>query len=524
MLDANRDGQLSKDEFKKEFGELGQGKLKDRPEVLDRLFERLDADRSGALSAEEFKALGGMRDQKNAAMPAPGETPRRRPGRLRGRENAATPAPAPPKTDADKPTVATGPATKGDRGHAEQQEGTVARFDADKDGKLSADEMDALQAFVDKRRKERVEAGKAQTALLPLKGADLSPEQKNYQRAADYSAKLDGHAVLIRVDGQVVFERYDNGQIAAEPHLIHSATKTFWGAVAAAMIEDGLISSFDERVADTITEWKDDPRKGKTTIRHLLTLTSGLEHNLAVLHPASRQSRKVPDVYKAALAMKSVAEPGVKFRYGPADFYVLGEVMKRKLAARKQTPLDYLQARILDPIGAKAGPWTFDPAGNPHIPGRATITARDWATYGQFLLNGGNWNGKQVIKKELLHFEGSQANPGFGLTAWLNAPGGSGVVGGGIADARAGKGSNKAGWIFPDGYPDLFMAAGAGKNRLYVIPSRNMVVARFGESRGYSDAAFLGLVLEGKEPTPGAPRAGARKRPERPVRQQPDAK
>jgi CubicO group peptidase (beta-lactamase class C family) len=492
QLNANGDGSLSKDEFKKKFGELGQGKFKDRPEVLDRLFERLDADRSGALSAEEFKALGAMRKRKSAA----------------------TPAPAPPKTDADKPAAAAGDS----REHAEPQEGTVARFDADKDGKLSAEEMDALQAFVEKMRKERVEAGKAQTALLPLKGADLSPEQKNYQRAADYSAKLDGHAVLIRVDGQVVFERYDNGQIAAEPHLIHSATKTFWGSAVAAMIEDGLISSLDERVANTITEWKDIPHKGTMTIRHLVTLTSGLEHDLALLHSASRQSRKVPDVYKAALDMKSVAEPGVKFRYGPADFYVLGEVMKRKLAARKQTPLDYLQARILDPIGVKAGPWVFDPAGNPHIPGRGTITARDWATYGQFLLNGGGWNGKQIVKKELLHFEGSQANPGFGLTAWLNAPGGSGVVGGGIADARAGKGSHKAGWIYPDGYPDLFMAAGAGKNRLYVIPSRNMVVARLGESRGYSDAAFLGLVLEGKEPTPGALRAGARKRPERPAR------
>lgn len=260
-LDANGDGQLSKDEFKKKFGELGQGKLKDRPEVLDRLFERLDADRSGALSAEEFKVLTG----------------------LRARENPATPAATPPQTEADKPATpaatgapaaapsaenvkqATGlPADNTGPGREASQEGTVARFDADKDGKLSADEMDALQAFVGKRRKERVEAGKAQTALLPPKGVELSSEQKNYQRAADYSAKLDGHAVLILVDGQVVFERYDNGHIAAEPHLIHSATKTFWGAVVAAMIEDGLISSLDELVSDTITEcgkWGASPVK-----------------------------------------------------------------------------------------------------------------------------------------------------------------------------------------------------------------------------------------------------------------------
>jgi hypothetical protein len=85
MLDANRDGQLSKDEFKK-LATLGQGKYKDRPEVFDQVFTRLDADGNRALSAEEFKGLTALRGWSGPpSSPIP------------------TPAPAPQKADAVKP-------------------------------------------------------------------------------------------------------------------------------------------------------------------------------------------------------------------------------------------------------------------------------------------------------------------------------------------------------------------------------------------------------------------------------------
>jgi hypothetical protein len=67
LLDASRDGALTKEEFRNLAG-LGQGRAKDRPEMLDRIFERLDADRSGALSPQEFQELSGLRGH---APPAP---------------------------------------------------------------------------------------------------------------------------------------------------------------------------------------------------------------------------------------------------------------------------------------------------------------------------------------------------------------------------------------------------------------------------------------------------------------------
>ncbi len=322
-----------------------------------------------------------------------------------------------------------------------------------------------------------------------------APEEKNYSAAADYSAKSGGRAVLVMIDGKVVFERYDNGHAADKANHLHSATKSFWGPAVAAMIEDGLIESFDELACKTLTEWKDDPRKSKITVRHLLTLTAGLEQdirNLQGLRPAAK------DLYAHATGLKADTEPGEKFRYGPSCYYALGELMKRKLAKKKQTPLDYLKERILNPIGVKIADWVHDSSGNPHIPNGAHLTARDWAKFGQWVLQGGKWDGKQVVNQDLLQecFKPCKANPGHGLTWWLNQPGGLGATG--VAPPK--KTDGKAGWIYPANYPDLAGALGAGKCRMYVIPSLKMVVVRQCESQqdSYQDDAFLALLLGGK--------------------------
>jgi len=315
---------------------------------------------------------------------------------------------------------------------------------------------------------------------------------------ADYSARNGGRAVLVMIDGRIVFERYDNGFGPETATHLHSATKGFWGPVIAAMIEDGLIESFDELAVETLPEWKDHPRKSQITLRHLLTLSAGLVQDVVNLQGHERPTL-APDLYKHAIGVPAVREPGATFQYGPSCYYVLGEIMKRKLATRKQTPLDYLKQRILDPIGVKVGDWVHDTSGNPHIPNGAYLTADNWAKYGQWLLQGGRWEGKQIVRKDLLEelLKPSQANPGHGLALWLNQPGGRGAVG--VAGQRSQPG-DEAGWIFRSGHPDLFAALGAGKCRMYVIPSLNMVTLRQGDSRvdRFNDNTFLNLLLTGK--------------------------
>ena len=72
--------------------------------------------------------------------------------------------------------------------------------------------------------------------------------------------------MLIQREGKVIFERYDNGWAADRFHPLASGTKSFTGVMAMMAVQDGLLT-LDEFVADTLTEWKSDPRKSKITVR-----------------------------------------------------------------------------------------------------------------------------------------------------------------------------------------------------------------------------------------------------------------
>ena len=332
----------------------------------------------------------------------------------------------------------------------------------------------------------------------PTRVATVAPAL-NLEAAANYAAQANGHAVLVAIDDQVAFERYDNGFTADRPQDLHSGTKSFWGPAVAAMIEDGLVASLDEPVSQTLVEWRSDSRKRRITIRHLLDLTAGVAQDVRSLQGSERETLAA-DLFAHAVTLRAVAEPGERFVYGPSSFYVLGEVMKHKLAVRKQTPLDYLKQRILDPIGLRVADWVHDRAGNPHMPNGAHVTAREWLKFGRFLLDRGRWQGRQIVRGDLLRFDGSTVNAGYGFSLWRNAPGGYSSSGRGASSDPHGTG----GWIYPDGLPDLYMAAGAGGNRLYVIPSRHMLIVRLGDSNRFSDARFLGLLFEGRSTGRGA--------------------
>ncbi|MBV9960343.1 MAG: serine hydrolase [Acidobacteria bacterium] len=312
-----------------------------------------------------------------------------------------------------------------------------------------------------------------------------------YKLAADYSKNYRGLSVLVLKGDRIVFEQYDNGHSADEPHLLASGTKSFAGVMAVAAIEDKLLS-LDERVADTITEWKSDPRKSKITISELLHLTSGIGGG----------TLGRPPEYADAITAAADFEPGTKFQYGPTPFQIFGEVMRRKLLPRKESPLDYLKRRVLDPIGLNVSVWQRARDGNPQLPSGAFLTAREWAKFGLFIKNGGKWSGKQLLPKKLLAdcFVGSKANPAYGLTFWLNAKG-TGPLG--EEDKRFLRAVDKIGvnGIYAKGPRDLVMAAGAAGQRLYIIPSLDLVIVRQGRLSRFDDAEFLARLLDGNSRT-----------------------
>src|SRR5712691_9902159 len=81
-------------------------------------------------------------------------------------------------------------------------------------------------------------------------------------RAAKYSESKRGISMLVMQNGRTIFEHYANGGSASGRWPIFSGTKSFWGVAALAAVHDGLFR-LDDVVSDTITEWKNDPRKSR---------------------------------------------------------------------------------------------------------------------------------------------------------------------------------------------------------------------------------------------------------------------
>ncbi len=315
----------------------------------------------------------------------------------------------------------------------------MPRVDTDGDGAASLEEYTAFVKSLPSR------AGKAapKTSARPDKPVDENASP--FEAAASYLESKNGHAMLVYLDGRLVFERYLNGYEPTTPHLLASGTKSFSGAMAIAAVQDGLLD-LDEKVADTITEWKDDERKARVTVRQLLGLRSGI---------AGGENGSVPSYAEAVKMAKATAEPGTRFSYGPVPFQCFGELMRRKLEPRGESVEAYLTRRILKPIGLEPSFWRKDADGNIHLPSGAFLTPHEWARFDPDLL-------KQC-------FRGSKANPAYGLTFWL-----------------PGKNQEPA---------DLVMAAGKGKQKLYIVPSLNLTVLQFADAKGYQETEFLKLVL-----------------------------
>lgn len=301
-----------------------------------------------------------------------------------------------------------------------------------------------------------------------------------YRAAADYSSQRKGEALLIYKDDKLVFEEYANQFKKGQPHKLASGTKSFSCAIATAAQQDGLLS-LNERVSDTITEWKSDSAKVGITVRQLLSLSSGLNPGKDDVMGASNKNLE-------SIAQPLQATPGTKFIYGPASFGVFSELMTRKL---KGDPIAYLERRVLSPIGLKVANWNRDSSGNASLFGGLWLEASEWAKYGLLIARSGVWNSSVILPAKLLEqcFVPSPVNPAYGLTFWLSPNVPSEV------DAGRGAAQDSQGRTVAFSAPaDFKMAAGAGKQRLYIIPSQKLVVVRFGNSGPFSDSEFLKLL------------------------------
>lgn len=327
-----------------------------------------------------------------------------------------------------------------------------------------------------------------------------APTNAQFRAAAAYAARTDGQAVLVMHRGAVVHEQYMNGGNASARVMLASGSKSFVGVATIAAVADGLFR-LDDPVSRYLSEWKDDPRKSRVTIRQLLSLESGVSAGVAATGCGGPRSG-----WKDAIAAPSQAEPGSTFAYGPYPFITMGALIERVRA--DETFDAYLARRIFAPLGVHVEWRARCSDGKPQLAGGAAMTARDWATFGEFIRRGGVHNGVRLLPDSLVKqlFIPSSVNSAYGLTWWLSggttaqAPGlGGEGRDGRLLRRRAERRATVQNVPHASAVPaDLVMAAGAGKQRLYLIPSRELVIVRMGPLRGgrnFDDVEFLDALL-----------------------------
>ena len=312
---------------------------------------------------------------------------------------------------------------------------------------------------------------------LPSAEEDCPVTQDYFANAADYSARHGGLTLRVQYRGRLLYQTFASGWSEQTPHKLYSGTKSFIAyAVWKAIFQDHLISSLDEPACWTLGEWSRDGRR-HITIRQLLTQTSGLDTGNEEIYPESDQMR-------ASVRVHQIDPAGSVFRYGPANYQALGEILRRKLNGRLSVE-SYVRRKAINPAGIMVEDWKQDPSGEPMIHTGLMLSTRQWAKYGEYL--------KRNFAQIQPMLQGTAANPAYGMGFWLNVP-----LKVSLDKIRKLQVAIDGDQLYEDGPTDLFAAIGAGKQRLYVIPSLDLVIVRFSQGDPFSDQDFLSRLLTGQ--------------------------
>lgn len=320
-----------------------------------------------------------------------------------------------------------------------------------------------------------------------LAGAAESPKSAlsadRLKAAAEYSARAGGLALLVREHGRT---RLESGDACREPRRIYSGTKAFWGLAALAAIEDGLFTP-EEPVAAVLPEWRDRPT---ACITHLLDFSCGLAA-CPVLHEDGLDDRN-----RLALQQRQLAKPGQAFIYGPSALQVFHEVLKRRLAGRwrRETPVRYLERRVLRPLDLGPQRYLPDASGNPLLAAGFLLSARQWAAVGDLMLAAG----RPVLRESSIWQSvslGSAAGAPYRCGFWNNRRAAEDGARETDIETMLDRPWQSQSWpracLSKSAPPDLLACVGSGGQRLYAVPSQGLVVVRQGRGNRFRDPEFL---------------------------------
>ncbi len=322
------------------------------------------------------------------------------------------------------------------------------------------------------------------------RAAEITPGY--FAMAAEYSRTHGGLALRVEQGGRLLFENYARGYSSDTSHKIYSGTKSFVAVAALIAEQEGLLT-LDEKASDTLIEWRGDSRRS-ITIDQLLSHTSGLDPDGDLIYPYR-------DQMAAAVHVHLIDPPGARFHYGAVNYEAFGELLRRKLRSKDESVEDFVKDKVLDPLDIDLDGWVRDGAGDVLVHSGMLLTTSEWAKFGNFINRTLSGTSHRLVTTQALKtlFAGHDANPAYGLGFWLNRPPPDPQ----LQSIKILQLAIDGDQLYPGGPRDLVAAIGSEKQRLYMIPSLDLVIVRFAYSAPFSDGDFLSRLLTGR-PHPDA--------------------
>jgi CubicO group peptidase (beta-lactamase class C family) len=285
-------------------------------------------------------------------------------------------------------------------------------------------------------------------------------------------------SLLIMQNGKIRFEEYYLGTGPDDRRISWSVAKSYLSALFGILLQEGAIDSLDDPVVKYAPKLAGSAYD-RATIRNVLNMASGVTFDEDYLDPKSdinRMGRVIAlggelDDFAASL-QDSFAPPGETWQYVSIDTHVLGMVIR---GATGRSVADLLTEKILQPLGLERdGYYVTDGAGVAFVLGGLNFTTRDFARFGQMILQDGELNGRQVVPADWI-FEATQPS----------APTAQGKIGYGYQ------------WWIPRGaHEGEFLARGVYGQYIYFNQPRGVLIVSTGADRKFRDTGVNDQNIE----------------------------
>lgn len=272
-------------------------------------------------------------------------------------------------------------------------------------------------------------------------------------------------AIVVLKGGRIVHESYYLGTGPEDLRISWSVAKSFLSALFGTVVAEGKIASLDDPVTQYAPLLKGSAYDG-ATIRQVLNMASGVAFNEDYLDfnsDINRMGRVLAlggsmDGFAAGMKDRA-AEPGARWHYVSIDTHVLGMVIA---GATGRDPADLLDERIIKPLGLEAEPYYLtDGEGTAFVLGGLNLRTRDYARFGQMILQGGQWQGQPLVPADWIAASTRPSAPGGALYGYQ--------------------------WWIPENGPGDFMAHGIYGQYIYISPRRGVVIAVNSADRGFEE-------------------------------------